>query len=444
MRMRWSKKQKQALFYLDCHPVACDILFGGAAGGGKTLLGCYWQINRRMLFPGTRGVIAREKRSDLYGTTMKTFFDVWNKEFKDNKMGVTINLNEQKNTIFFSNGSEILLKELFYYPRDPDMTQLGSLEITDAFIDEAGGITEKAKTILWSRIRYKLINGKKALLMACNPSRNFIKRMYVSDDNGNPVKLKESQRFISSTLYDNPDKVFVKQYEETLRDLPEYDKQRLLYGNWEMTENENPFFDMYKANREKYLQTNIEYSPENPLWISFDFNHSPCTAILAQKIEENNSIIVLACEQVNGGTEALCKHLNELYDWDDFQGGIKVCGDTSGMNKTSAGGNRNDFLIIQENLPIMTSDVLMAGKRNRNYSYSRSLVNYAFGHIEIKIDAELCGALVKDLDIAMVKNEKLYKDRDKGQGQDAGDAFRYLINAMFPFGIKDIRAFLNQ
>jgi phage terminase large subunit len=438
-----SKKQMLTIGYLDADPIVWDVLFGGSAGGGKTFLGCWWQINRRLQFAGTRGLIGRNKRSNLYLTTMKTFYHVWESIFSKQNHGITFELNQQTNTIKFSNGSEIILKDLAFYPSDPEYTDLGSLEITDAFIDEAGEIHKKAKTIISTRIRHNLVNGKKALLMTSNPSRNFLKEDYVSDSKGQKVALPETRMFIPSSLYDNPNEEFVRNYEKTLGELPEYDKQRLLYGNWEMTENDNPFFDVYKARRQEVLKDSVEFSEVHPLWISFDFNHSPCTAILGQKIEETGEILILASEQVEGGTEALCKHLNETYDWDDFEGGIKVCGDTSGLSRTSVGGNRNDFTIIQEYLPVLSSDVIMAGKRNRAYTYSRSLCNYVFSHCRVKIDSEFCVALVKDLDIAMVKNDKLYKDRERGHGQDAGDAFRYLVNAMFPFGVKDVNAFIN-
>ena len=62
----------------------------------------------------------------------------------------------EKNTITFPNGSVILMKDLFAYPSDPNFDELGSLEITGAFIDEVNQISVKARNIVKSRIRYKL------------------------------------------------------------------------------------------------------------------------------------------------------------------------------------------------------------------------------------------------------------------------------------------------
>jgi len=438
----FSKKQITVINELD-HGDKEEVLFGGSAGSGKSFLGCFWQINRRIIYPGTRGLIGRAKLKNLRLTTMKTFMTVWSELFEKHQIGITLSINNQDNVIYFSNGSEIYLKDLFLYPSDPEFTSLGSLEITDAFIDEAGEITRKARDIITSRIRYKLVKSKPALLMTCNPSRNFIKEEFVSDENGNKVTPAKHRLFVPSTLYDNPNPTFVHTYEKSLLKLSEYDKQRLLYGNWEMTENNSPFFDAYRKRRDEIItEKELPIYSEYPLWVSFDFNYKPCTAVIAQKIDEEKAINILDCFQVNGGTEELCKELIKYYDFNEFEAGVKVCGDTSGLNKTSVGGNRNDFDIIREYIPLSVNDIVMPSSRNRKFVYSRTICNYAFEHIKNFRIESTAKSLTKDLDIAIVQDDgKLWKDRDKGQGQDAGDAFRYLINALFPYGVKDIRKF---
>lgn len=55
-----SVKQTIALDYLE-DKTTNELFYGGAAGGGKTALGCYWQIKNRLKYPGTRGLIGRAK-----------------------------------------------------------------------------------------------------------------------------------------------------------------------------------------------------------------------------------------------------------------------------------------------------------------------------------------------------------------------------------------------
>jgi hypothetical protein len=222
-------RQSEALKFLSVDSDVETILYGGAAGGGKTMLGCMWQILRRLKYPGTRSLIGRAKLDTLKKTTMATFFQVAHEIGL--KAGEDFIYNQQSHIIKFSNGSEIILADLFLYPSDPMMTDLGGLEITDAFIDEATEITEKAYSIVSSRIRYKLkeFNLKPKILLTCNPSKGWIyNQFYLPYKNQN---LPEHLAFIQALPGDNihlPDS-----YVTSLTRLPEADRKRLLEGDWE-------------------------------------------------------------------------------------------------------------------------------------------------------------------------------------------------------------------
>jgi len=222
-------RQSEALKFLSVDSNVETILYGGAAGGGKTMLGCMWQILRRLKYPGTRSLIGRAKLDTLKKTTMATFFQVANEIGL--KAGEDFIYNQQSHIIKFSNGSEIILADLFLYPSDPMMTDLGGLEITDAFIDEATEITEKAYSIVSSRCRYKLKEFalKPKILLTCNPSKGWIyNQFYLPYKNQN---LPEHRAFVQALPGDNihlPDS-----YVTSLSRLPEADRKRLLEGDWE-------------------------------------------------------------------------------------------------------------------------------------------------------------------------------------------------------------------
>jgi hypothetical protein len=222
-------RQSEALKFLSVDSDVETILYGGAAGGGKTMLGCMWQILRRLKYPGTRSLIGRAKLDTLKKTTMATFFQVANAIGL--KAGEDFIYNQQSHIIKFSNGSEIILADLFLYPSDPMMTDLGGLEITDAFVDEATEIAEKAYSILTSRIRYKLneFGLKPKILLTCNPSKGWIyNQFYLPYKNQN---LPEHRAFVQALPGDNlylPDS-----YVTSLTRLPEADRKRLLEGDWE-------------------------------------------------------------------------------------------------------------------------------------------------------------------------------------------------------------------
>lgn len=228
--MELTRKQTKALDLLE-NNFTKELLYGGAAGGGKSLLGCYWQLKTRLKYAGTRGLIGRAVLKTLKDTTIKTFFEVIKlQEIKATKY----NYNSQSNILSFNNGSEILFRDLATYPSDPEFDELGSLELTDAFVDEATQISVKAKQILKSRIRFKLDeNGIiPKILYTCNPGKNWTySEFYKLHKKG---ELPPNKAFIQSLVVDNS--FISKHYIENLNTLDEISKQRLLYGNWEYDE----------------------------------------------------------------------------------------------------------------------------------------------------------------------------------------------------------------
>jgi len=222
-------RQAEALQYLSNDSSVNYVLYGGAAGGGKTMLGCTWQILRRLKYPGTRGLIGRAKLDTLKKTTVATFLEVANRIGL--VAGKEFTYNQQSHIIKFMNGSEIILADLFLYPSDPYMTDLGGLEITDFLIDEAAEVSEKAFNIVSSRVRYKLneFNLVPKGLITCNPSKNWIyNQFYLPYKNDS---LPEYKAFVQALPGDNL--YLPTSYVQSLTRLPEVDRKRLLEGDWE-------------------------------------------------------------------------------------------------------------------------------------------------------------------------------------------------------------------
>lgn len=220
--------QEQAIEYLFDNTTT-EVLFGGAAGGGKSWVGCSWLILMCLKYPKTRYLMGRSKLDSLKKTTFNTFLEVceqWNL-----KSGKHYNFNGGSNIVTFYNRSQIILKDLFLYPSDRNFDNLGSLEITGAFIDEANQITEKAKNIVASRMRYKLddYNLIPKMLMTCNPAKNWVYTQYYRPSKEG--KQKPHRKFIQSLVDDN--EYISKYYKTQLQTLDELSKQRLLFGNWE-------------------------------------------------------------------------------------------------------------------------------------------------------------------------------------------------------------------
>jgi phage terminase large subunit len=224
--MRLLIKQEHAVYYLKDN-VTKEILYGGAAGGGKSALGVLWLIEQCQTYPATRWLMGRSKLKTLKETTLNTFFELTS----NLKLSTSYNYNSQTGVITWTNGSEILLKDLYSYPADPNFDSLGSLEITGAFIDECNQISFKAWQIVTSRIRYKLneYNLTPKILGTCNPAKNWTySKFYLPTAAGT---INETRKFIQSLPTDNPN--LPPSYLDSLLALDENSKQRLYYGNWE-------------------------------------------------------------------------------------------------------------------------------------------------------------------------------------------------------------------
>lgn len=239
MDVKLTPKQWEALDYLKDETTR-EVLYGGAAGGGKSFFGVLWVAVNCLDYEGTRWLIGRSKLDALKKTTLNSFFDV------ATMLGINhlFNYNANEKTITFTNGSQIILKDLFHYPSDPNFDSLGSLEITGGFIDECNQVVEKAKNVVLSRMRYKLdqYNLTPKLLMTCNPAKNWVYHTFYKPAKEN--QLPNHRKFIQALLSDN--KHIHKSYAESLAKLDRASKERLLYGNWEYDDDISKLFEFGK------------------------------------------------------------------------------------------------------------------------------------------------------------------------------------------------------
>ncbi|MEY3501764.1 MAG: hypothetical protein RL308_3437 [Bacteroidota bacterium] len=104
--MKLSLKQTQAIDYLEDNKTN-EILFGGGAGGGKSILGCYWQIKQRYKYPETKGLIGRASLKTLKETTLQSFFYVAKQQ--DLISGRDYKYNQQSNIYFYIHLTQTLM-----------------------------------------------------------------------------------------------------------------------------------------------------------------------------------------------------------------------------------------------------------------------------------------------------------------------------------------------
>lgn len=228
IKWRQTQKQREAWNLLQDDKTT-EVIFGGGAGGAKSFLGCGWLVYMASKYPGTRWLMGRKKLKRLKETTLKTFFEVCAKwGIKSGRDFVYY----ADSHIKFKNGSEIVLKDLAHQPSDPNYDDLGSLELTGAFIDEVNQITFKCWQVVQSRIRFKLDeNGlTPKCLGTCNPSKGWVYTYFYKPFKDGIIELGKA--FVRALAKDNPfiSKHYIKQL-EAIKDKAT--RERLLNGNWE-------------------------------------------------------------------------------------------------------------------------------------------------------------------------------------------------------------------
>lgn len=226
-------KQIQASkFWVD--DITEQILYGGAKGGGKTVLGCNLIFGDALIYPDTHYFIARQELNDLRKfivPSVAEWFDIVGLKMED-----YATFNGQDNYYNLYNGSKVYLISCKEIPSDPLYERFGAMQNTRGWIEEAGEVCEAAKDNLWLSVgRWKndIYGLKKKLLLTANPKKGWMKRDFVDPFNQKrlPISKQFVQSFATDNLYLPAD--YIKSLQE---DKNKVRRQRLSQGNWDYDE----------------------------------------------------------------------------------------------------------------------------------------------------------------------------------------------------------------
>ncbi len=195
---------------------ANEILYGGAAGGGKSHLMRTVAVMLCSQVAGLQAYLFRRLSDDIYKNHMEGaggFLAMLAPWFESG----CVKYNGSKNYLAFWNGSKIWLAHCQY---EKDLIKYQGAEIHLLLIDEATHFTEKMYRFLRGRVRLgglivpPQLQGKlPAALLGSNPGgvgHNWVKRMFV--DFAPPMQIKRADKkdggmlrqYIPAKLDDNP------------------------------------------------------------------------------------------------------------------------------------------------------------------------------------------------------------------------------------------------
>ena len=239
MKLHLTLTKKQKLF-LDA--TEDEVLFGGAAGGGKS----YGQVADALIFalryPGSKQLILRRTFAELDKSLIRTSLSLFPKEF--------YSFNGSAHTGRFGNGSCI---DFGYCAAESDVYQYQSAEYDVIRFDELTHFTEVQYVYLISRVRGT--NGyPKQIKSSTNPGgigHGWVKKRFVDPaPPGVPFSGDGGMKriFLPSRVDDN---TFLMKadpaYKERLLALPERERKALLYGEWNIFEGQ--YFTEFSTDR---------------------------------------------------------------------------------------------------------------------------------------------------------------------------------------------------
>ncbi len=264
MDIEITKRQKK---FIDSD--ADEVLFGGAAGGGKS----YGQIVDAFLYalkyPGSKQIIFRRTFPELDKSIIRTVMALYPR-------GV-FSYNSSKHTGKFKNGSII---DFGYCDSENDVYKYQSAEFDVIRFDELTHFTEDIYVYLLSRVR-GANDFPKAVKSSTNPGgvgHGWVKERFI--DIGEPDVVHSfdtgTRIFIPSRVQDNcflmeKDASYVKR----LENLDEKNKKALLYGDWDIFDGQ--YFTEF--DRQKHVVSPFEIPPEWRRYRAIDYGLD-CFAVL--------------------------------------------------------------------------------------------------------------------------------------------------------------------
>ena len=260
-----SEKQIQALNLLHDN-TTFYIGYGGSGNSGKTLLECFYVMFQCLLYSDVRYMIGRSELKNLKATTIQTLLKVF--RYYGLIRDVDYFYNDKESYYYFKNESRIICRDTKYYPSDPEMTDLGGLEITGAVLDESVENKEIVINILTSRVgRW---NNKKygipaKILEGFNPAKNHVNYRYWRPFRDGKETLE--RKFVRALSSDNPNPEAREWEKKILMTGDKITIQRLLHGNFDYDDDDNALCNFDKIND---IFSNTFVKDEGQMFMSCD------------------------------------------------------------------------------------------------------------------------------------------------------------------------------
>ncbi|KKN82238.1 hypothetical protein LCGC14_0310510 [marine sediment metagenome] len=253
-----------------------EVLYGGAAGGGKSYALRAWFVTYCMTYPGAQVVLFRQSYRQLEDTHIIALQQEIPSSIATYSSG--------SHVMHFDNGSMFFLR---FCERDEEARTYDTSEFDAMGFDELTHFSEYTYTYLRSRCRStKPWWPGRRIRSAATPlgiGHSWVKEYFV--DQYPPMTVWRTPRqsgsytrvFIPASVEDNY--TLMKSdptYRDTLRGLPYEEQQAKLYGNWNIFTGQ--FFQRWRS--EIHIVEPFDIPPDWDRWIGHDYGFNAPHATL--------------------------------------------------------------------------------------------------------------------------------------------------------------------
>lgn len=287
--MNYIAQPKQELFH---YAKAEEVLYGGAAGGGKSEAIMWDATHRALKYQGVRIGVFRRTYPELEKSLIFNFLKKVPQDL------YTYSKKEHRAT--FKDGHSVIDYNHCQY--DSDVFKFQSVEYDFLYFDELTHFTEFIYQYLLSRLRTTTANIVPQVKSGSNPGNIghlWVKKRFI--DGVEPYKMIQREidtdgyiehyttQFIPATLYDN---TFLMEkdpsYEKRLRRLPDDEKRALLDGDWDVFKGQ--FFKEWDDN--KHVIEPFEIPRNWKRFMAMDWGYSNPTCVLWMCISPKDELYV--------------------------------------------------------------------------------------------------------------------------------------------------------
>lgn len=295
-------------------------------------------------FPYTRWAIVRDSLQTLKRNTIPSFYKICPEDFIKSH-------NQDTQTVVLRNGSQIL----FFgenYDDDKELNRWKGLEVNGFLLEEVNELQEvsfwKAVERAGSHIPPQGNEKPKPLVICtCNPTNGWVKTMWYNRWKDNT--LPDSWLYIPAKITDNPFIMADEAYVQSLKDLPRYQYEVFVNGNWDIQLKVGGEF--YKCFELDKHVAPTKYNPSIPIHISWDDNVNPYLPMGIFQIVGNIAYMIdeIAGINPNNTIKDVCNEFIRRYP--AHNAGLFVYGDaTAKKEDTKLEKGHNFYRLVQEYL----------------------------------------------------------------------------------------------